>query len=148
MGGKRFGLLSNCDHVFCFECITTWRKTKNSSEVDTKNCPECRSPSDYVMPSTRYATGDYKTHLFDRFKSSRKLILCRFEKNGYNNCRNESSCLFKHTLPFRPQRHFERRPPHYSYISNANLILNVGTLLRMLSDETLRVVHEIRDSNL
>ncbi len=24
---KQFGLQNNCDHVFCFDCLSTWRRT-------------------------------------------------------------------------------------------------------------------------
>jgi hypothetical protein len=24
---KQFGLQNNCDHVFCFDCLLTWRRT-------------------------------------------------------------------------------------------------------------------------
>ncbi|AAR07495.1 143R [Yaba monkey tumor virus] len=32
-----FGLLSNCNHVFCIRCIDAWKKEK-------KTCPVCRTP--------------------------------------------------------------------------------------------------------
>ncbi len=28
-GDKRFGMLENCDHIFCLECIRTWRSSSN-----------------------------------------------------------------------------------------------------------------------
>jgi hypothetical protein len=26
---KQFGLQNNCDHFFCFDCLSTWRRTVN-----------------------------------------------------------------------------------------------------------------------
>lgn len=108
--------------VFCFDCLITWRRTKNSAE-DTKNCPECRTKSDYVVPSRHFVVDADKKRIIDQYKESRKDIQCRYEKNGRNHCRNRDTCIYKHTLPFEPERH---RRQHYSYsIANANLILNV-----------------------
>ena len=28
-GDPRFGLLENCDHIFCLQCIRTWRSLSN-----------------------------------------------------------------------------------------------------------------------
>ena len=28
-GDKRFGILENCDHIFCLECIRKWRASSN-----------------------------------------------------------------------------------------------------------------------
>jgi len=58
-----FGLLVNCDHVFCLDCIRDWRasakpknnidSSDNSSCLKTasKTCPVCRTYSDFVVPS-------------------------------------------------------------------------------------------------
>ena len=48
---KSFGLLVNCNHSFCYDCIVQWRKQSNVSESATKSCPECRKPSDLVVPN-------------------------------------------------------------------------------------------------
>lgn len=106
-GDKRFGLLEKCNHVYCYECIMTWRKTKNSTigEDTTKSCPECRVTSLYVIPSRYYAIDDVKKRIIEQYKTNRKDTLCKFEKNGVNNCRFKDSCFFKHNLPFKT------RPP-------------------------------------
>jgi hypothetical protein len=28
---KQFGLQNNCDHFFCFDCLSTWRRTASIS---------------------------------------------------------------------------------------------------------------------
>ncbi|KAK2737016.1 hypothetical protein FQN55_001348 [Onygenales sp. PD_40] len=64
-----FGLLVNCDHVFCLDCIKSWRASSAAdaqpagSSLDsrvpsktTKTCPLCRVASDFVIPSSVFPT--------------------------------------------------------------------------------------------
>ncbi|KKZ62826.1 hypothetical protein EMCG_02821 [[Emmonsia] crescens] len=64
-----FGLLVNCDHVFCLDCIRSWRSSVGTSAEDvinladsrvprktTKTCPLCRTKSEYVVPSSVFPT--------------------------------------------------------------------------------------------
>ncbi|OAX81528.1 hypothetical protein ACJ72_04136 [Emergomyces africanus] len=64
-----FGLLVNCDHVFCLDCIRSWRSSVGTSAEDmissahssisrktTKTCPLCRTKSEYVVPSPVFPT--------------------------------------------------------------------------------------------
>lgn len=66
-----YGLLLNCDHVFCLGCIRSWRSSSNNSGNDehgflppdqsdlarvTKACPLCRKQSDFVIPSSVFPT--------------------------------------------------------------------------------------------
>ncbi|EEH40004.2 hypothetical protein PAAG_02193 [Paracoccidioides lutzii Pb01] len=64
-----FGLLVNCDHIFCLDCIRSWRSSVRNSAEDainptdsrvpkrtTKTCPLCRVKSEYVVPSSVYPT--------------------------------------------------------------------------------------------
>jgi RING-type zinc-finger len=58
--GKRFGLLTGCDHVFCLECIRTWRKSTSVEKDVSRSCPCCREHSYFVMPSKFSVTGESK----------------------------------------------------------------------------------------
>jgi hypothetical protein len=51
--GKRFGILENCAHPFCLECIRDWRATydKKVKKTHFRTCPICRSESYLVIPS-------------------------------------------------------------------------------------------------
>ncbi|GJD11173.1 E3 ubiquitin-protein ligase makorin-1 [Galdieria sulphuraria] len=49
--GKYFGLLENCDHVFCLECIRQWRQHSIDFGQVVRFCPLCRTPSFFVIPS-------------------------------------------------------------------------------------------------
>ena len=52
---KRFGILENCNHIFCLPCIRKWRASKGGAlgleNKVVKACPECRVKSDFVTPS-------------------------------------------------------------------------------------------------
>ena len=43
-GLRLFGILSKCDHSFCFSCIATWRK-------EHLTCPFCRESSEKMIQS-------------------------------------------------------------------------------------------------
>ncbi|RPB24836.1 hypothetical protein L211DRAFT_848652 [Terfezia boudieri ATCC MYA-4762] len=47
---KVYGLMKNCNHVFCYDCIIGWRKTN----VTNKNCPICRTRSPFILKSSVY----------------------------------------------------------------------------------------------
>ncbi|KAG5301559.1 zinc finger, C3HC4 type (RING finger) domain-containing protein [Histoplasma ohiense] len=65
-----FGLLVNCDHVFCLDCIRSWRSSSVGTSAEdvismpnshvpreiTKTCPLCRTKSEYVVPSSVFPT--------------------------------------------------------------------------------------------
>lgn len=62
----KFGLLSSCNHLFCFECLKKWKEVK----LDLVECPECRVFSELVMPNKRFLTGTKKNALIQKFKSN------------------------------------------------------------------------------
>ena len=47
---SRFGILENCTHVYCIDCIRTWRNSKFEKQ-NKRGCPQCRIKSDFVIPS-------------------------------------------------------------------------------------------------
>ena len=61
--GRKFGILENCAHIFCLECIRDWRATydKKIQKTHFRTCPICRENSYLVIPSTRMIfDGDLK----------------------------------------------------------------------------------------
>jgi E3 ubiquitin-protein ligase makorin len=120
-----FGLLLNCDHVFCLECIRDWRSSTSaplpSNEElrdTTKTCPLCRSHSDFIIPSSEFpviASTDgklgeentAKKAIVDRYLSRLKSIPCRyFERsvecsmpNFRPKCKFGNGCHYAHTHP-------------------------------------------------
>ena len=108
----KFGLLTGCDHIFCYECLMEWRKaqfhtrnnnnnnnsdddsddddddsTRSNTEEETKTqraCPTCRNHSDYVIPSKVYAKSSQgKEEIIAEYKRRLSCIPCKhFMKNG------------------------------------------------------------------
>ena len=62
--GKSFGILENCSHAFCLDCIRDWRATydKKIKKTHYRTCPICRENSYLVIPSTRMI---YEGHIKD-----------------------------------------------------------------------------------
>ncbi|OUM65352.1 hypothetical protein PIROE2DRAFT_7651 [Piromyces sp. E2] len=101
---KQFGLLTECDHVFCLDCIKIWRRTDSVSRELTRKCPICQKVSLHFIPSDIYChSGPLKNHIIERFRSRCSRIPCRFyEKKGPNHthsCPFGNECLFLHRNP-------------------------------------------------
>jgi hypothetical protein len=59
---QNYGLLSNCDDVFCYDCIKQWRTeaiAKNKREM-FRRCPICNCESPMLIKSKNYASGEEK----------------------------------------------------------------------------------------
>ncbi|KAB7507008.1 E3 ubiquitin-protein ligase makorin-1, partial [Armadillidium nasatum] len=74
---RRFGILPNCSHCFCLDCLRKWRKSKQFENKIIRACPECRVQSDYVIPS-RYWVDDKdkeeKEKLVESYKDALSLV--------------------------------------------------------------------------
>lgn len=67
---SRFGLLENCSHVFCIECIRTWRQSAFEKK-NKRSCPQCRVKSDFVIPSDYfYDESQEKKTIIDSYKKA------------------------------------------------------------------------------
>lgn len=101
---RRFGILSSCDHCFCLGCIRKWRHAPFSNEV-IKACPECRVPSELVIPSVFWVQDQsQKEELIQLFKSAVGKKPCKFFLEGRGSCPFADRCLYLH------QDQFGRRP--------------------------------------
>ena len=72
-----YGLLSNCDDVFCYECIKQWRnqaKAKSRREM-FRRCPLCNCESPLLIKSKFYLIGEEK---------KQKILEYRNENNNIN----------------------------------------------------------------
>ena len=73
-----YGLLSNCDDIFCYECIKQWRneaKAKNKRDM-FRRCPICNRESPLLVKSKFYLVGEEK---------KQKIIEYKQETNNNNN---------------------------------------------------------------
>eukprot|EP00597_Dinobryon_sp_UTEXLB2267_P012377 CAMPEP_0170113074 /NCGR_PEP_ID=MMETSP0020_2-20130122/9617_1 /TAXON_ID=98059 /ORGANISM="Dinobryon sp., Strain UTEXLB2267" /LENGTH=154 /DNA_ID=CAMNT_0010339251 /DNA_START=687 /DNA_END=1151 /DNA_ORIENTATION=+ len=94
---KVFGILSNCDCVFCLECIRDWRKeglnvAKSSEQV--RRCPLCTKETYFICPSPKYVTRNDKDELITAYKESLLTKECKHYKMG--TCPFGSSCFYLH----------------------------------------------------
>lgn len=105
LSGRRFGVLQNCNHIFCVRCIQqhiqeniVFNKIKYEYQVEellrrSIICPVCKQPSSVVMASEKSLLDvkekrDYKK-VFDNFLSN---VPCPFVRRGITKC----FCKTKH----------------------------------------------------
>lgn len=78
---QRFGILPNCNHCFCLECIRTWRQAKQFDNKIIRACPECRTCSDFVCPSSFWVDNpEEKDQLITKYKSALSEKDCKYFK--------------------------------------------------------------------
>lgn len=73
---QNYGLLSNCDDVFCYDCIKQWRTeaiSKNKREM-FRRCPICNFESPMLIKSKNYVLGEEKKKKFYELKQEKKII--------------------------------------------------------------------------
>ncbi|KAI0048117.1 hypothetical protein FA95DRAFT_1491458 [Auriscalpium vulgare] len=99
-----YGLLSDCGHIFCVECLRSWRDKKNKSDDVSflnKKCPYCRTTSKLVIPSSHYYPHghDGKAATLQKYKDSLSRVPCKyFTRSKPNNrfCPFGRDCLYQH----------------------------------------------------
>lgn len=78
---QRFGILPNCNHCFCLECIRKWRQAKQFDNKIIRACPECRTCSDFVCPSSFWVdNSEEKEKLITKYKSALREKDCKYFK--------------------------------------------------------------------
>ncbi|GJQ13525.1 hypothetical protein GpartN1_g5316.t1 [Galdieria partita] len=98
--GKSFGLLENCDHVFCLECIRQWRQHSLEFGQVVRFCPLCRTPSFFVIPSLVVPGNiERKNEIIERYKSKLTTIPCKYFNYGKGTCPFSTSCFYAHCYP-------------------------------------------------
>ncbi|EDO30911.1 predicted protein [Nematostella vectensis] len=97
---RRFGILPNCIHAFCLECIRKWRKASHAEKKVVRACPICRTPSGYVVPSGVWVEEKAeKDKLIADYKSALGAKPCKYFREGKGTCPFGSSCFYKHAYP-------------------------------------------------
>jgi len=103
---KLFGLLPGCDHVFCIDCIRTWRDQAKQDD-DTpyspapttstlRVCPMCRTPSHFVIPSKVWPRDTkHKREIQTAYVEKLKKIPCKY-KYQVGMCPFGAHCFYKH----------------------------------------------------
>lgn len=105
--GKRFALLSNCSHIFCYSCIKEWHEHAKKSLIAQQNgkplnrlvkhsCPTCRTESEFVLPNKMYYSGELKARKIEEFKSQRLTKPCRNFNGRIGSCPFGRDCFYAH----------------------------------------------------
>ncbi|KAK8821491.1 hypothetical protein WA556_001942 [Blastocystis sp. ATCC 50177/Nand II] len=95
---KRFGLMQNCNHVFCLECIRNWRYS-HIGDPNVRRCPLCRATSFYVIPSNvPIFDQDVKDQIIEMYKKNMSKIPCKHFNGGFGVCPFGDSCFYSHKL--------------------------------------------------
>lgn len=74
---KKFGLLSGCNHIFCIECIKSWRSHATHNQISQSErdsrlcCPVCRTFTKQVVPSSEFPVNDTrKKEIIDEWNTA------------------------------------------------------------------------------
>eukprot|EP01083_Nonionella_stella_P020740 57551_1 len=96
--GRKFGLLLNCTHAFCLNCIREWRGSLEQNIEAVRSCPVCRVKSHFILPSDRMIfASDRKQKLTENYKNDKSKVPCKhFSRN--ETCPFGSSCFYAHIL--------------------------------------------------
>ena len=127
--GKRFGILENCAHPFCLECIRDWRATydKKVKKTHFRTCPICRSESYLVIPSAvMIKGGEQKDQLIEEYTDALYEIPCRHFNKGKGYCPFQNSCYYAHYL---------ENGEYYEYPFKETYIDEDGVLHEVLESE-------------
>ncbi len=64
---ETFGLLENCDHVFCANCILMWYQSQNDQGSNEKTCPCCRLESTrlIIWSESKIESAEKKSAVFE-----------------------------------------------------------------------------------
>lgn len=127
-GTRRFGMLENCDHLFCLECIREWRKTGAANATpahkqNVRSCPVCRVESFFVIPSDRHVCGEEKAATQNEYRKNMKVIPCKFWDFGRGSCNFGTSCFYAH-LNMDGSRYI---PPRLRKMASESGVCVVGT---------------------
>ncbi|XP_072915400.1 probable E3 ubiquitin-protein ligase makorin-1 [Hemitrygon akajei] len=97
---RRFGIMSNCSHTYCLNCIRKWRSAKQFENKIVKSCPECRITSNFVIPSEYWVEDkEEKQKLIKKYKEAMSNKACRYFDQGRGTCPFGVNCFYKHAYP-------------------------------------------------
>jgi len=88
------GIMSDCIHVFCIDCIKSWRN--QSQNKNSKTCPLCRKQIRYIIHCNRYIYDDQRKQLFfeQQIKNAKNKSCKYWQQKEY--CPFGIRCLYGH----------------------------------------------------
>ncbi|XP_056130652.1 makorin, ring finger protein, 4 isoform X2 [Lampris incognitus] len=133
---RRFGVLPNCNHSYCLECIVTWRKTKDLQEEVIKSCPQCRVKSAFYVPHNYWVEGQAKEALITTFKEKCSKRRCVYYMR-HGCCPFKSECIYWHDKSQRRRTSQSRRTEDVENLDGQQLLdfVIAMTLLWDLEDD-------------
>ncbi|KAF9170265.1 hypothetical protein BGX21_002064 [Mortierella sp. AD011] len=159
---KTFGLLVSCNHAFCLACIRTWRSKETAADLQphdssnvsvTKACPNCRTPSLYVVPSSFFpACPEQKEIIIQNYKEATSRKTCKYfaESGDRHWCPFGDGCFFAHldengehckvNPESSPRRQRQRRIERRNRFGNRN-VYDAIAQMRQGVLETMRASH-------
>jgi E3 ubiquitin-protein ligase makorin len=94
---RLFGIQSGCEHTICLTCVRTWRASHSVSPEVARSCPECRTLSHHVIPSTFIpANAERKAALAHGYLRRLRTLPCKHFDFGAGTCPFGSSCFYAH----------------------------------------------------
>ena len=93
---KRFGLLEECSHVYCMDCIMSWRKEGSREAQDRRVCPSCRKKSLFIIPSWEYCVGEEKKRVMNMYKAKLSKLPCKRFDGTLGSCPFGRDCFHAH----------------------------------------------------
>jgi len=114
---QRFGILENCCHVYCLECIRKWRSNDEQDKKAVKGCPECRVYSSYVIPSDIWVEDKQeKEKLIEKYKNKMSQLPCKYFDEGRGQCQFGKHCFYLHKFADGTiQDKSKLKPPRHVY---------------------------------
>ncbi|KAK0415898.1 hypothetical protein QR680_012181 [Steinernema hermaphroditum] len=94
----RFGILQNCRHCFCLQCIRTWRQSSEMESKTIRSCPECRIHSHFVIPTAMWVDeGPEKDKLIKAYLENMSKKICKyFKPSDRDSCKFGNKCFYRH----------------------------------------------------
>jgi len=94
---RQFGILTGCNHIFCLACIREWRARKEYNRKVVRSCPECRTHSDFIVPSNYWYEDDKEKDKFiEDYKTRLSKMSCKYFDKGRGKCPFGSACFYLH----------------------------------------------------
>ncbi|GFR12930.1 probable E3 ubiquitin-protein ligase makorin-1 [Trichonephila clavata] len=98
---QKFGILENCDHAYCLDCIRIWRSNENP--LTKKQCPQCRVKSNFVVPSEFwFESRERKQEIIDAWKAVLSTKKCKYFGSP-RGCPFRKNCFYLHDPAIAPE---------------------------------------------
>lgn len=107
LSDRRFGVMSHCEHIFCWQCMKGWRYAHgqmggatSATAEQARRCPECQQLSHFIVPCSFFPQGnEERQEVFDERRKQLARIPCKHFDFGRGSCPFGTSCFYAHILP-------------------------------------------------